>query len=380
MITCLADQTSVVEGNSLTLRAETSDPDRFPWGGDDDKLTLSWQASQGRITQQNGSATFDSTGLNPGTYQVTAEVDDRKLTTTCTFDITVQKNALAPTVACEPGNVFVTSGQTTTLRANASDPNNDRLNYTWSIDGENVTNNQPSFNFGSAGRSLGAHSVAVRVTDPDGMSANCEYNVTIDQTPNQDPTVTLSLDRDEVYAGDRLGANAQANDPDGGAMTYAWSLDGRRLSDTSSRPQIDTSGLSGGRHTLEVVVTDERGSTASATRSFSVRERIVVQMSGMNPDNVAKAILDEVALKMRQNPQLRATLTGHTDDRGSEQMNESVGQRRADAVKAYLVDEQNVNQGRIDTGSAGETQPVAGNQTSQGREDNRRVEIELFVP
>jgi OOP family OmpA-OmpF porin len=83
---------------------------------------------------------------------------------------------------------------------------------------------------------------------------------------------------------------------------------------------------------------------------------------------------------MRQNSQLRATLTGHTDDRGSEEVNERTGQRRADAVKAYLVDEQNVADGRIAAGSAGETQPAADNETTQGREDNRRVEIELYVP
>ena len=57
-----------------------------------------------------------------------------------------------------------------------------------------------------------------------------------------------------------------------------------------------------------------------------------------------------------------------------------MGLRRADAVKSYLVSEQNINEGRIETQSAGETQPIANNSTPQGQSDNRRVEVELFVP
>ncbi len=163
-------------------------------------------------------------------------------------------------------------------------------------------------------------------------------------------------------------------------MTYSWTLDGQGRSDTSSTISIDTTGLSGGRHSVAVTVRDDRDGSGSATQTLSVREKIVVQVSGIRPDNLAKAALDEIALKMRQNSQLRAMLTGHTDDRGSEAVNERTGQRRADAVKAYLVDEQNVAESRIEAGSAGETQPVADNETAQGLQDNRRVEIELYVP
>jgi outer membrane protein OmpA-like peptidoglycan-associated protein len=212
------------------------------------------------------------------------------------------------------------------------------------------------------------------------MSANCQFNVTIDRRPNTGPTVALTLDNNEVYAGDRVSANAQASDAEGDPMTYSWTLDGQSRSDTSSTISIDTTGLSGGRHNVAVTVQDDRDGSGSATQTLSVRERIVVQISGIRPDNLAKAALDEIALKMRQNSQLRAMLTGHTDDRGSEEVNERTGQRRADAVKAYLVDEQNVNESSIQAGSAGETQPTADNETAEGRQDNRRVEIELYVP
>jgi outer membrane protein OmpA-like peptidoglycan-associated protein len=366
---------TVIEGGSVSIQSNATDPDR------NDQLTFNWSADQGSLSSQNGSASFDSTGLSPGSYTVGLEVRDKKQNlATCEVSLTVDKNRMAPMVACEPSNVNVTEGQSTSVTARASDGNNDALTYAWSVDGSSVTNNQSSFDFGTEGRSVGGHTVQVTVTDVDNMSANCQFNVTIDRRPNTGPTVALTLDNNEVYAGDRVSANAQASDAEGDPMTYSWTLDGQSRSDTSSTISIDTTGLSGGRHNVAVTVQDDRDGSGSATQTLSVRERIVVQISGIRPDNLAKAALDEIALKMRQNSQLRAMLTGHTDDRGSEEVNERTGQRRADAVKAYLVDEQNVNESSIQAGSAGETLPTADNETAEGRQDNRRVEIELYVP
>ena len=375
VLNCLAEQSTVTEGDSVTIQSNASDPDR------NDQLTFSWSADRGRLSTQNGSAVFDSSGLSAGNYTVSLEVRDEKQNlATCDVSLSVDKNRIAPIIACEPSNVRVTEGQSTTVQARASDANNDTLTYSWSVDGASVTNNRPSFDFGTADRSIGAHTVRVTVTDVDNMSADCEFQVTVDRRPNQNPSVALTLDKNEVYAGDSVSANAQATDPDGDPVSYSWSLDGQSRSDTSSRIGINTSGLAGGRHSVAVTVSDDRDGTATATQSFSVREKIVVQINAIRPDNLAKAELDEIALKMRQNPQLRATLTGHTDSSGSEQVNERTGQRRADAVKAYLVDEQNIDESRIATGSAGESQPVADNATPQGQRDNRRVEVELFVP
>ena len=390
VISCAIERPSIIQGESVSVQAEISDRDRFFWGGDDEKLTLTWKADSGTVSGETGpvprkgpkslSGTFDSTGLSPGRYQVIAEVSDRKLTESCTMDITVEKHKEAPTIACEPSSLIVTEGQSRRLQVRASDPNNDRLNYTWTVDGRAVSNNQPSFEFGTVNRPVGDHRVSVRVTDVDEMSADCDFNVTIDTRPNTSPSATLTLDKTDVFAGDTIAATTQASDPENDPLTYTWSVDGQRRPDTSSRIQINTRGLAGGRHSVAVTVEDDRGAAASDTKSFSVSEKIVLRIEATRPDNMAKAQLDEIALKMRQNPQLRATLTGHTDDQGSEEVNERMGLRRADGVKAYLVDEQNIGTSRIESQSAGETQPIADNQTPQGRSDNRRVEVELFVP
>ena len=376
VLNCVADQLTLTEGESTTIQSNATDPDR------NDQLTFAWTADQGALVDQgDGSAVFDSSSLGAGTYTVSLEVADKKQNVAlCEIDLTVGKNSMAPTASCEPSNMLVTEGQSRRIQVRAADPNGDALTYSWTVDGRAVTNNQSSFEFGTINRTVGNHRVGVMVRDIDGLTANCEFRVTIDPRPNTAPSVALTLDKTDVYAGDTVGANAQASDPENDPITYAWTLDSQRRPETSSRIQINTRGLAGGRHSVAVTVEDDRGASDSDTKTFSVSEKIVIHMEGNLPNNVAKAQLDEIALKMRQNPQLRATLTGHTDDRGSEEINERVGLRRADAVRSYLVSEQNIDEGRIETQSAGETQPIANNSTPQGQSDNRRVEVELFVP
>ena len=87
----------------------------------------------------------------------------------------------------------------------------------------------------------------------------------------------------------------------------------------------------------------------------------------------ARRRLDEVAdaLKKTGNPLL---IEGHTDSQGSAQVNDELSYFRAEAVRRYLVD-RGVDGSRIRTEGLGSEQPVASNSTSEGRANNRRVEI-----
>jgi len=68
--------------------------------------------------------------------------------------------------------------------------------------------------------------------------------------------------------------------------------------------------------------------------------------------------------------------TGHTDATGPESYNQALSIRRAESVKAYLVDK-GMDASKIFTEGKGETQPVADNRTRDGRAQNRRVVIEV---
>ena len=77
---------------------------------------------------------------------------------------------------------------------------------------------------------------------------------------------------------------------------------------------------------------------------------------------------------LKQNPESSITIEGHTDSVGDEQMNQSLSQRRAEAVKAYLVSS-GVQPDRINAVGRGEAFPVADNASNTGRQLNRRVEV-----
>jgi OOP family OmpA-OmpF porin len=67
------------------------------------------------------------------------------------------------------------------------------------------------------------------------------------------------------------------------------------------------------------------------------------------------------------------TVEGHTDDRGAAAYNKSLSQKRADSVRALLVNEYGIEADRVSAKGYGEEQPIATNDTAEGRASNRRV-------
>jgi OmpA-OmpF porin, OOP family len=83
---------------------------------------------------------------------------------------------------------------------------------------------------------------------------------------------------------------------------------------------------------------------------------------------------------VRSNPGRKFAVVGYTDDRGSEKYNQKLSERRAQAVKKYLVDKGGVPAGEISASGKGEADPVGDNKTEKGRFENRRVEIATVTP
>ena len=90
-----------------------------------------------------------------------------------------------------------------------------------------------------------------------------------------------------------------------------------------------------------------------------------------------KSKLDDLAGKIRGINLEVVIAIGHTDSIGSDAYNQKLSVRRAESVKAYLVSK-GVEPNRIYTEGKGEKQPVASNKTKEGRQKNRRVEIEVI--
>jgi outer membrane protein OmpA-like peptidoglycan-associated protein len=96
-------------------------------------------------------------------------------------------------------------------------------------------------------------------------------------------------------------------------------------------------------------------------------------------DNRCKAILDEVALKLKQDSELSAHVIGHSDNRGAEAANQRMSVQRAEAVKTYLVQRHGIDASRITTEGKGSSEPAASNDTAEGRKQNRRAVIIIRV-
>jgi OmpA-OmpF porin, OOP family len=93
--------------------------------------------------------------------------------------------------------------------------------------------------------------------------------------------------------------------------------------------------------------------------------------------NEGKSKLDDLATKVKAINLEVVIAIGHTDSIGADAYNQKLSVRRAESVKAYLVTK-GVAPNRIYTEGKGEKQPVASNKTADGRQKNRRVEIEVI--
>jgi OmpA-OmpF porin, OOP family len=92
----------------------------------------------------------------------------------------------------------------------------------------------------------------------------------------------------------------------------------------------------------------------------------------------SKKVLNKAAAVLREYPDLRIRIEGHTDPKGKYEKNVSLSLRRAEAVKWYLVD-QGIAADRIETIGHGPDKPIANNKTAKGRAKNRRIEFSLIV-
>jgi peptidoglycan-associated lipoprotein len=96
--------------------------------------------------------------------------------------------------------------------------------------------------------------------------------------------------------------------------------------------------------------------------------------SDIRPD--ARAALDAKVPILQANPNVVIRIAGHTDERGSDEYNLALGQRRAAAAKRYLV-ERGIAESRIETISYGEERPVAQGSDEDAWAQNRRAEFEI---
>lgn len=122
---------------------------------------------------------------------------------------------------------------------------------------------------------------------------------------------------------------------------------------------------------------DEQGCQKVLTKD--IRQTLYVQFGSgkavVRPTSYPD--IERIAVLAKQYPSSQLQLDGYTDSTGSAAVNQRLSKERADAVKAVLVDHFGVDAARVTTEGRGEANPIADNTTSEGRAQNRRVEVTL---
>jgi OmpA-OmpF porin, OOP family len=87
-------------------------------------------------------------------------------------------------------------------------------------------------------------------------------------------------------------------------------------------------------------------------------------------------LLDTIAAALKADADAKIEIGGHTDSKGTETKNVRLSERRAEAVKKYLVD-QGITSSRIKAVGYGSSQPIADDSTFDGQRQNRRIEFQV---
>ena len=118
----------------------------------------------------------------------------------------------------------------------------------------------------------------------------------------------------------------------------------------------------------------------SMTPVLKKETRLVI--SGINFDSgkstikpISYPILDEAARILKNNPNVKIEIGGHTDSVGSESLNMNLSFARANAVRQYLISRHGIDPNRLVARGYGESMPIAPNTTREGRAQNRRIEF-----
>jgi len=189
------------------------------------------------------------------------------------------------------------------------------------------------------------------------------------------------------YAGEPvLSANDPAQKEDGkqsesGRLTLPQAEE--KGTETSVTEQINTGPEENTRRDLDG--TSHTGSTKTAGSAMSRPEPpveksiIYFSKDSIDPADTSLAELNSLAENLLHHPRLNIMITGYSDSYGQEPYNVKLSEFRANTVKSYLLG-RGLAESRIRVQGLGSQDPIASNETTEGRNANRRVEIEIIRP
>ena len=234
-----------------------------PEGGN---LTYQWAFGDG--SSSNG-VNVNHTYIKSGTYSVVLTVtDDAGQSDTASYTITVSQNVNQPPVASATATPQQgTAPLTVNFNANATDPENDSLSYSWDF-GDNTSANNASATHIYA--NTGTYTAVLTVTDSANNTDTVSLTITVSQEVNQPPVASAVVTPQQGSTPLNVSFNASGStDPENDNLTYSWDFgDGSSSSDVTTTHTYPNAGS----YTVVLTVTDTAGNSHTATKTVTVTD------------------------------------------------------------------------------------------------------------
>ena len=260
--------------------------------------------------------------------------------------------ALTPAATCsvQPTEVMVGEPVTATVSATNFNPKH-TLAYSWS--GNGVSGKDTGVKIETANAAPGNYTVTAHVTDPKAKNnneASCSANYTVKPLPPKNPpTISCSANPSTVQAGGTSTITCNASSPDSVAVTVSnWTSSAGTISGSDNTATLNTTGAAPGPITVNATATDTRGLTAQGSTQVMVENPpppppqasklsqcdFPNEKKPWRVDNTCKAVLDDVAKNLQQNPDNKLIIVGNSDP--AEKRKNLAAERAVDS-KAYLT-------------------------------------------
>jgi outer membrane protein OmpA-like peptidoglycan-associated protein len=196
---------------------------------------------------------------------------------------------------------------------------------------------------------------------------------------NRQPTIRAQCNPCRLEVGGKSAISADAQDPDGDTLTYRWTTPAGTIVDPRALATTWTAETAPGTVALTVTADDGKGGVASDTVNIEVTRparnlafdevHFDFNQATLRPD--AREALDRAVRTLTDNPDVQLHISGHASDEGTADYNMMLGDRRAHAVRDYLIGH-GIAASRLSTETFGETRPKYDNTQ---RQLNRRAEL-----
>jgi outer membrane protein OmpA-like peptidoglycan-associated protein len=277
---------------------------------------------------------------------------------------------VAPAASCsvQPTEVMVGEPLTATVTTSNFNPKH-TVTYAWSGNGGQVTGKDTSAQIDTTNAAPGSYTVTAHVTDPkmkNNNEASCSASYTVKPLPPKNPpTISISASPSSLQAGGTVNLSATCTSPDSVPVSVAnWTASSGNVSGSGTSATLDTSNVAPGSITVGATCTDSRGLTAQGSTQVTIenppppppKASKLSQCDFPNEkkpwrvDNTCKAILDDVAKNLQQNPDSKLVIVGNADP--AEKRKNLAAERAVDS-KFYLTEGIDPSRIEVRTGSGG---------------------------